>query len=93
MTQLNTLVGTVTAIGGVTTAWTVTTSINTTAFTAYTSGGTIASFSAQNQVWSLVYNATADVVGGIFTLDWQFQNGILVSAVPTGGGALAVAYF
>lgn len=93
MTQLNTLVGTVTAIGGVTTAWTVTTNINTTAFTTYTSGGTIASFSAQNQVWSLAYNAAADVIGGIFVLDWPFQNGILVSAVPTGGGALAVSYF
>lgn len=41
MTQINAVVGTVTAIGGVSGAWTITTNINSSAFSAYTSGGTI----------------------------------------------------
>jgi hypothetical protein len=93
MTQINAQVGTVTAIGGVTTAWTVTTNINSSAFTAWSSGGTAASFSAQNQVWAQLYNATAAVEGQTVTLDWPCQNGILVSAVPSGGTpALALSY-
>jgi hypothetical protein len=94
MTQLLPLVGTVTAIGGVTTAWTITTNINSTNFTAYTSGGTCASFSAANQLWSLAYNATANVGGGVFVLDWPCQSGITVSAVPGAGSPiLALSYF
>lgn len=41
MTQLNGLVGKVTANGGSSGAWTATFNINTSAFTAYTSGGTV----------------------------------------------------
>lgn len=40
MTQINGLTGTVTAIGGSAGAWTVTVNINSSAFSAYTSGGT-----------------------------------------------------
>jgi hypothetical protein len=93
MTQINAVVGTVTAIGGVTTAWTVTTSINSSAFTAYTSGGTAASFGIGNQIWSLAYNATANVAGAaINLLAWPCAYGIVLSAVPGGSPALNVAY-
>jgi hypothetical protein len=93
MTQINAVVGTVTAIGGVTTAWTITTSINSSAFSAFTSGGTTASFSAANEVWTLPEAATANVAGAIFTLDWPFQNGILVSAVSTATPQYSLSYF
>ena len=90
MTQLNTLAGTVTAIGGVTTAWTITLSINTTAFTAYTSGGTCASYGAANQVVSVAYgNQTS---GQVVPLDWPCLVGILVSAVGGTAGLYAVSY-
>jgi len=94
MTQINALVGTVTAIGGVTTAWTVTTSINSSAFTAYSSGGTAASFGVGNQVWSIAYNATANVAGAaINLLAWPCTYGIVLTAVPGAGSpALNVAY-
>lgn len=42
MVQINGLAGTVTAIGGVSGAWTATVNINSTAFTAYTSAGSVA---------------------------------------------------
>lgn len=42
MTQINGLVGTVSAVGGVSTAWTATVNINSSAFTAYSSGGSVA---------------------------------------------------
>ena len=93
MTQINAVTGTVTAIGGVTTAWTVTTTINSSAFTAYTSGGTAASFSAANEIWTLPEAATANVAGAIFTLDWPCQNGILLSAVSTGTPQYSLSYF
>lgn len=93
MTQINLVTGTVIAIGGSSGAWTVTTSINSSAFTAWASGGTAASYSAQNQVLTLAYNATANVAGAVFNLDWPFQNGILLSSVPGAGSpALAVSY-
>jgi hypothetical protein len=93
MTQLLPLVGTVTAIGGTSTAWTITTNINTTSFSAYTSGGTVASFSAANQIWSLAYNATANVAGAIFTLEFPFNSGLVLSAVPSAGSPVcAVSY-
>ena len=78
MTQMNSLIGTVTAIGGVTTAWTVTVNINSTNFTTYTSGGTAASFSAQNEIWS-----GALAAGQVVTLNWPCANGITLSAVTT----------
>jgi len=93
MTQINGVSATVTAIGGVTTAWTVTTSINSTAFTAYSSGGTAASFGAGNQIFTLPFASTALIVPGtIFVLDFPCQNGILVSAVQAGGMIASVSY-
>lgn len=43
MTQINGVTGTVLALGGSSGAWTVTTSINSSAYSAYTSGGTASS--------------------------------------------------
>lgn len=93
MTQLNGLVGTVTAIGGVTTAWTVTISINTTAFTAWSSGGTAASFGAGNEIYTLPEaSAAITLAGAFYELAFPCVNGILLSAVQSGGGVLAAAY-
>lgn len=90
MTQINTVVGQVTAIGGVTTAWTVTTNINSSAFSAWTTAGTAASFSAQNQIITIPQGGTT---GAVYTVDWPCLNGILLSAVPTASSPiLAVAY-
>lgn len=44
MTQINGLTGTITARGGVSGAWTITVNINSSAFTAYGSGGTVNQF-------------------------------------------------
>jgi hypothetical protein len=60
MTQINGLTGTVTAVGGVTTAWTITVTINSTAFTAYASGGTI-----QNVNPSVLCAVVCQVTGSI----------------------------
>jgi hypothetical protein len=92
-TFINPLVGTVTAVGGATTAWTVTTNISTLGQTAWASGGTAQSYNANNLVWELAYNATANVEGAAFTLDWPFQNGILLSAVPGGSPIASASYF
>jgi hypothetical protein len=92
MTQINGLVGTVAAIGGVTTAWTITTSINSSAFTAWSSGGTAASYGASTLIWELAYNATANVEGGVFILDWPCQSGILLATVPGGSPIIAASY-
>lgn len=90
MTQINGLQGTVTAIGGVTTAWTITTSINSTAFTAWSSGGTIASFGAVNQFLSLPF-AT---VPGAYGLEWPCLNGLAVVGVPGAGTPIySLAYY
>jgi hypothetical protein len=80
MTQINAVTGTVTAIGGVTTAWTITTSINSSAFTAYTSAGTAASFSAANEIGAFVMTGGQAPI----TLNWPCVNGVLVSAVSAG---------
>lgn len=91
MTQLNGLVGTVTAIGGVTTAWTVTFNINTTAFTAWASAGTAASFGAGNQILTVPFGSLTS--GQVIALEFPCANGILVSAVPTAGNPLySIAY-
>jgi hypothetical protein len=50
MVQINGLAGTVTAIGGVSGAWTATVNINSGAFGAYTAGGTAASGAIGNAV-------------------------------------------
>lgn len=38
-----------------------------------------------NQIFSLAYNAPANTVGAVFAVDWPCANGIVLSAVPTGG--------
>lgn len=93
MTQINTAVGTVTAIGGVTTAWTITTNINSSAFTAYSSAGTAASFSAQNTIWTFPFGTGTTFPAGALgaQFQWPCLNGILVSAVTT-AGILALSY-
>lgn len=91
MTQINAQVGQVTAIGGVTTAWTVTTNIDSSGFSAWTSGGTAASFSAASQVLNLLFSSLALTAGVPVLFEWPFQNGILVSAVPT-GSQFAISY-
>lgn len=78
MTQIIPIVGTVTAIGGVTTAWTITTNINSSAFTAWSSGGTIASFAITNEIWAGTMTA-----GQVVTLAWPCTYGITVSSVTT----------
>lgn len=93
MTQLNSLYGTVTAIGGVTTAWTITLNINTTNFTTYTSGGTVASFSAANQIFTLAESATLNVAGTVVALEAATTQGILLSAVPSGGTPIATVTY
>lgn len=90
MTQINGLVGTVTAIGGVTTAWTVTVNINSTSFSAYTSGGTAASFGVGNEILTIAEASLS--VGGILTFEWPCEYGILVSAVTSGGGTFSASY-
>jgi hypothetical protein len=91
MTQLNGLVGTVTAIGGVTTAWTVTFNINTSAFTAWASAGTASSFGVDNQIISIPFGSLTSTPA---TITWPCQNGILVSAVPSAGSPIvAISYF
>ena len=90
MTQINAVVGQVTAIGGVTTAWTITTNINSTNFTAWTSGGTCASYGAANQIISVAEaNQTS---GQVITLEWPCAYGILVSAVGGTAGTYSVSY-
>lgn len=93
MTQINGLVGTVTAIGGATTAWTITTNINSSAFTAWSSGGSASSYGASTLVWELAYNGTANVEGAVFILDWPCLNGILMATVPGGSPIIAASYF
>lgn len=93
MTQINTVVGQVTAIGGVTTAWTITTNINSSAFTAWSSGGTIASYGAANEIYTLAEaSSTLNFAGAIIEINWPCKNGILVSAVGSATGQFSVAY-
>jgi hypothetical protein len=89
MTQINAVTGLVTAIGGSSGAWTVTTNINSSAFSAYTSGGTAASYSAANEIDAYVMTtgqAPIDCVG------WPCINGLLVSAVSAGVFSVAFTY-
>lgn len=82
MTQINAVAGIVTAIGGVTTAWTITTNINSSAFSAYTSAGTAASFGAANEI-AVIPDATTN--GTVYDYAWPCKHGIVASSVPTGG--------
>ena len=38
-----------------------------------------------NEIFTLAYNATANVAGGVITLEWPCAVGIVCSAVPGGG--------
>ena len=40
---------------------------------------------AANTIWTLAYNATANVAGASFEIDFPTSSGIVVSAVPGGG--------
>ena len=92
MTQLNGLSGTITAIGGVTTAWTATFNINTTAFTAWASGGTATGAGVGNQILTVPFGSLSS--GQVIILDWPCLNGISISAVPSAGSPVyQAAYF
>jgi hypothetical protein len=93
MTQINGVVGTVTAIGGVTTAWTVTTNINSSAFTAWSSGGTASTVGAGNTVVSIPFGQLLTLQSANVPLLFAFPclSGIVVSGVST-GGVFAIAY-
>lgn len=58
MSQINGLSGFVTAVGGSSGAWTATVAINSTAFTAYSSGGTITHYHAGLSVTGNVFGFT-----------------------------------
>lgn len=48
---------------------------------------------ASNEVWTMVYNAASNLTGAIFTIDFPFQIGIVLSAVPGAGSPIiAVSY-
>jgi hypothetical protein len=60
-----------------------------------TSGGftlndcaTTGAAAAANEIWTMAYNATANVIGAIITFDWPCLVGITLSAVPGGGTPL-----
>jgi hypothetical protein len=43
---------------------------------------------AANEVWTLAYNATANVAGAVIDIDWPFLVGIVLSAVPGAGSPI-----
>ena len=47
---------------------------------------------AANTVWTLAYNATANVAGASFELDFPVAVGLVVSAVPAGSPQLSISY-
>ena len=48
---------------------------------------------AANEIFTLAYNATANVAGYVINLDWPCLVGIVLSAVPGGGSPIvAVSY-
>lgn len=51
---------------------------------------TVAGAGAANQIAEVAYNATGLVAGTPITFNWPFVNGLVVSAVTT-GGSLAVS--
>lgn len=54
---------------------------------------TVAAASAANQVWTLPYNATANVPGYVAQVNFPCRVGIVCSAVPGGGTPnIAVSY-
>jgi Ubiquitin-activating enzyme E1 FCCH domain len=91
MTQLNGTSATVVAIGGVTTAWTITLNVNSTAFTAYASAGTI-----YNVNPSILCQVACQVAGTITLNDSNtlaaagLTNQIITIASMTAGQVLAL---
>lgn len=53
----------------------------------------VADAAAENVIWTLPYNATANVAGAVFTLDFPVTKGIVVSAVPGGGSPILAISF
>ena len=54
---------------------------------------TVGAAAAANEIFTLPYNAAANVAGAIFVLDWPCAVGITLSAVPGAGSpVVAVAY-
>ena len=43
---------------------------------------------AANEIFTIAYNATANVAGAVITLDWPCLVGIVLSAVPGGGSPI-----
>jgi hypothetical protein len=89
MTQINTVVGQVTAIGGSSGAWTITTNINSSAFSAFTSGGTAASFSAATEFLAIPFGAAQ---GTVVSVEWPCAIGITVVGVAAGTPTYALSY-
>jgi hypothetical protein len=55
--------------------------------TTTTGGATTA-----NEIFTTPFNATEWVAGAILRLNWPCAAGIVVSAVPSGGGQVSIAY-
>ena len=54
---------------------------------------TVGAATAANEVFTLAYNATANVAGLVIDLDWPCLVGIVLSAVPGAGApVIAVSY-
>ncbi len=54
---------------------------------------TVAAAVASNQVWTMAYNAAANVAGAVIALEFPFKVGIVLSAVPAAGAPqLAISY-
>jgi hypothetical protein len=94
MTQINGLVGTITGLATVvsSSSYSITTNIDSSGFTAYSSGGTVATYGAANQVTSFAYDATGVVAGLPLEFDWPCAYGIVISAVPSGSSVYSVSY-
>lgn len=87
MTQINGLSGTISAIGGVSGAWTVTLPINSSAFSAYVSGGAtllVLSFN-YNYAGPDLRRYTADITG-IADSTTAINNAIAAAIAPGGTG-------
>lgn len=64
-----------------------------------TSGGfalndclTTGAAAASNLVWEIAYNATTNVEGAVFVIDFPFLVGIVLSAVPGGSPIVSISY-
>jgi Chaperone of endosialidase len=84
-TQINGLFGTVTAVGGSSGAWTITVNINSTGFSAFTSGGAI--FPLGNSAFGYQAGSTLNCGGANTLVGWQAGQ-----ANPVDVGNTAVGY-